>query len=371
MHNIKLTSSAIIWSANGLALLLALTPTGVQAGDPIDFSRGKAATPKTERGRLARELKPEGPEITSSLAGPEMVPPSASYSVRAASPKEAQRQKDAAMEKKNWMILDQGQLQEAREEEDTFGLGSSDGLEKEKTEADYWWSSQRGEDRKSQGSSRPGGSNRLPGQSRGAASRSSRAPATEDGDQRHMAADTADARSQIARQMDPKTLFSKGTTSSAGSSESATTRPTSDLFSKSTGLVGAGTGESSHSGRNELPGIGGALVHGSGLGLESRADSRSGAGGSLSSPFSPGLFNNGPRAAGGGFSSGSSFSSGFGDSSGAPGGIGGLGGGSGLSDPYGSRAGNSILGNSPSTFQQPNNSVGRSLRDERPKMPGQ
>jgi len=371
VHRIRTKLSPILWSAGALPLVLAVTPPSVHAGDPIDFSRGNTAPHKSERGRLARELKPEGPDITDGLTEPEVTAPSASYSVRAVSTKEARRQKDAALEKKNWMILDKGQLQESREEEESYGLGSADGLEKEKTEADYWWGPRNGDDRKDQGLFRPGGSTRLPGQSRGATSRTTRSPSAEEADQRRLATDTAEAKSQIARQMDPKSIFSRSASSGAASSDGGAARPANEIFSRPAGLGGVGNFESSRQERSDFSGVGGASAHGAGLGLDSRLDSKAGLGGSLSTPFSPGLFSTGPRAAGGGFSSGSSFSSGFGDSKSTFGGGSGLGGGTAMGDPYGSRGDNSIFGNSPSTFQQPNNSLSRSLRDERPKMPGQ
>ena len=239
MNSFKTTKLDTLRRVGALGFLLAGAALNGRAGDPIDFSRSPAVASKTERGRLARDLKPGGPDLRSALTGPEITAPSAEYSVRVVNPKEAKRQKDAAMEKKNWMVLDQGQLQEAREEEEAFGLGSSDGLEKEKTEADYWWSPKRGEERGNPGASRSSGANRPPGQSRGATARPSRAPTTEASEQRRMATDTAEARSQIAREMDPKSIFSRGASSASGSSGDPTSIHSTDIFKNAGGLSGA------------------------------------------------------------------------------------------------------------------------------------
>lgn len=107
------------------ALLVAFAVASgplLRAGEAIQFSREKNqpnAAPKTTS-RLPKEG--QGTLDGIQFRNPFQVAPSISPLNKPSDPREDRRKRNADLEKKNWMVYDQGELQERDDEEGAFGI---------------------------------------------------------------------------------------------------------------------------------------------------------------------------------------------------------------------------------------------------------
>ena len=132
--------AALAWALGGGA------SCGLFAGEPIVFSKQKSvAAPEAEtRGskerltELANKRTLDATDVGASRpssSGPRMVVPGRPDR------KAEKKLKDAKTEKENWVLYNPGDLQEAEEKRTEFGVG--EGIEKEQTTAEIWFSPKR------------------------------------------------------------------------------------------------------------------------------------------------------------------------------------------------------------------------------------
>jgi len=132
--------AALAWALGGGA------SCGLFAGEPIVFSKQKSvAAPEAEtRGskeRLTELANKQTLDATDvgvgrpSSSGPRMFVPGRPDR------KAEKKLKDAKTEKENWVLYNPGDLQEAEEKRTEFGVG--EGIEKEQTTAEIWFSPKR------------------------------------------------------------------------------------------------------------------------------------------------------------------------------------------------------------------------------------
>jgi hypothetical protein len=364
MTTLRQTRPKRHWSLFVAALLLAGVPVGLRAGEPIQFSNGKIL-PKAKQGsQLTKDIESSPGQGMGSQGmgskGFEMVVPF--YGLANLDPKEEKRRQEAMLEKQNWMILDQGELQEAREDEERFGL-RDDSIEKDRNVGDYWFSQTKDDADRGPGSGRGStATKRLPGQSRAlppGANRGQRgAPANrkepEGGTSGSSPAGSAGQGTHIADELNPHSLFS--TDRSSGSAGDKSALSFRDLFG------GSAADQNARVDSSPLKGLGSGQARSS-MGFDSRLDVKPPAALPAFTPAAPGSFDNSSRSLAGGSAfdqaaSGSSFRSGgsFGSAV------------DGAYSPSGSGFNSSY-----STPQPQNNQPVRTSRDffERPKLPGQ
>jgi hypothetical protein len=346
------------WPLFATALLLAAVPIGLLAGEPIQFTNGKALPKARQGSKLTRDIE-SGSDQGTSVKGFEIVLPS--YSASSLDPKEEKRRKEAALERKNWMILDQGELKEAREEDESFGIRESS-IEREKDAGDYWFSPKGDDANRGPGSGRGSGMTaRVPGQSRGmppGANRGQRAPpaSKEPEANRSALSGSTGQGAHIANELNLRTLFSPNRSGSAPM-EDKSALSLKDIFGASP------AGDNLRGDRSPMKGLGSSQSHSS-MGFDSRLDVKPPAALPAFAPTSPGLFDNSPRSPAGG----SAFDQTAGSSAFRSGGA------------FNSAAGNDSLSSRGSTFggglTTPQGQSGQrplTSRDyfDRPKMPGQ
>jgi hypothetical protein len=112
---------------------------GLIAGEPIQFSNGKSRSEPPSQDRLSKEKLAPLERVTSVNPNDEV--DSSRYLSRRRDPKEEKRRKLDELERKNWMVVDKGELQAKEEEETSFGIRDydADSLEKDKTATDIWF----------------------------------------------------------------------------------------------------------------------------------------------------------------------------------------------------------------------------------------
>jgi len=137
-------------------IIAAAAPGMLLAGDPIQFSYAKVAPTTSQRGKLTKGFESGRAESLGGGGSLEMIVPSISGGTL--DPKEERKRKETAMEKKNWMIFEQGHFQEQHEEEESLGVRPLDNLEKEKTASEYWFGPQSDDAGRAPGQSRSPGS---------------------------------------------------------------------------------------------------------------------------------------------------------------------------------------------------------------------
>jgi len=119
----------------------SLMTASLSAGEPIQFSKDKAKPEPGIPSKLATEKASpldRLPLLTpyDVRNGQGMLPGES----RKRDPNEEKRKKLADMERKNWMAVKEGELQEKEEEETSFGIRDYDAsLEKDQTAADIWF----------------------------------------------------------------------------------------------------------------------------------------------------------------------------------------------------------------------------------------
>jgi hypothetical protein len=121
-------------------------------GDAIQFSNRKSVGKTPQRSQLTKEIEQASPGRASNL-GTDLVAPD--FSLPVVDPKEEKRQKQAAFEKKNWMLVN-GQVDEDREVDEAFGIRSDEEFEKEGEQDSSWLSPLRDDRSRSQDSSSRG-----------------------------------------------------------------------------------------------------------------------------------------------------------------------------------------------------------------------
>lgn len=298
--------------------LLGTAPSALRAGEPIQFTNGKVLPKAKQGGKLTREFE-YSPDRGTAVEGLDMIIPS--FNLQSGDPKDEKRRKDNYLEKKNWMILDQGELSEAREDEERFGI-RDDSIEKDKEAGDFWFSPKGEESDRGPGSGRAATSGtRAPGQSRPlppGASRTQRPPAaskpqSDASASRSSALPGSQAQgAHVANELNLKSMFSperSGATAEGGQSS----------LSLKDILGGPAIGDNSRSERGSMKGLSGSQSR-SALNLDSRLDVRPPAALPAFSPAASSLFDSSSRSSGGnpafdqrsdssGFRSGGSFGS--------------------------------------------------------------
>ncbi len=133
------------WTILALAGAWLLIPS-LSAGEPIQFTREKAntspGTPTAAQLRLDKE-KGSALDRDPSASPYRAMSEQGFYSgeaLRGRDPKEEKRRKLAELERKNWMRVEKGELQEKEDEKTSFGVRDyDDSLENDQTEADLWF----------------------------------------------------------------------------------------------------------------------------------------------------------------------------------------------------------------------------------------
>ncbi len=165
MNNTCMISPLTIRQAARLLALAAFCSSAVslRAGDAIVFSNEKG---KTTPGK---EYKSGGGLFDSWQKAPPISPfndliPSMLPPIRNLDPKTARRLRNAEDEKRNWMILDPGELQDKDDQNNLFGVHDEnlDGLDEKHTGRDYTFYG-LAEPKSAGRSSRSGSQSRTPG----------------------------------------------------------------------------------------------------------------------------------------------------------------------------------------------------------------
>jgi hypothetical protein len=115
-----------------------------QAGEAIQFTPGKSKVATDLETSLSKE-RASGTLRRPGLGGAESVESALAASQRQGpqrTKREEKKAKNADIEKKNWIILDHGELQQKDEESSELGL-RSDSIEKERTVGEIWFTQSR------------------------------------------------------------------------------------------------------------------------------------------------------------------------------------------------------------------------------------
>jgi|KBSSwiStaDraftv2_1062776.scaffolds.fasta_scaffold332609_1 hypothetical protein len=135
----------------------------VSAGEAIDFSGAKSKVDSSLDNRLSKEkasaanrrgLTVDAQQSLEKVAQPQVVGPNR---------KEEKRRKDEELEKKTWILVDRGELQNSDKADANFGV-HDDAMESEKTAADIWFS--RKDDRSPKAPHQPSAGPRAPSSER-------------------------------------------------------------------------------------------------------------------------------------------------------------------------------------------------------------
>src|SRR5262245_51443922 len=97
-------------------IALSMMTAGLIAGEPIQFSNGKSRPEPPSLDRLSKEKLAPLERVTSVNPNDEV--DTSRYMSRRRDPKEEKRRKLDELERKNWMVVDKGELQ-AKEDEET------------------------------------------------------------------------------------------------------------------------------------------------------------------------------------------------------------------------------------------------------------
>lgn len=134
--------------------LTALAGT-LAAGEAIQFSSDKIKPAAASQNPLTKDrLVPQG-KLTITGASP-LDGASAGMRIdsrRRLDPKEEKRRENEKLEKENWMILDEGELQAQDEYDEVYGRSDFDS-DKRRTSGDIWFAANQGETAKSHGTQR-------------------------------------------------------------------------------------------------------------------------------------------------------------------------------------------------------------------------
>jgi len=125
-----------------VALLSVALSGGVQAGEAIQFSPAKGITGpdlenSTKKEKLTQLTRKRSLNVGDMMDVSGFAPLSTSPLDR----KGEKKLKNAKTEKENWVLLNQGELQEKDDQRSEFGVRdySGDGIEKEKTTGELWF----------------------------------------------------------------------------------------------------------------------------------------------------------------------------------------------------------------------------------------
>jgi len=132
--------AALAWALGGAV------SCGLFAGEPIVFSKQKSvAAPEADtRGtkeRLTELANKQTLDATDVGAGRPSSSAPRMFAPARPDRKTEKKLKDAKTEKENWVLYNPGDLQEAEEKRTEFGVG--EGIEKEQTTAEIWFSPKR------------------------------------------------------------------------------------------------------------------------------------------------------------------------------------------------------------------------------------
>ena len=128
-------SLAMKWlrAAIALAVMLSL-PVGLWAGEAIQFSNTKSHPDPNQKATLSGASRPG---LSLGSQGPlERLPPG--YQSRRRDPRAERKLQNAEDERKNWMVLEPGQLDAQDEEESGFGVREYD-LDKKNSKRSYFF----------------------------------------------------------------------------------------------------------------------------------------------------------------------------------------------------------------------------------------
>jgi len=118
------------------------------AGEPIQFAPGRSKVAPDLQNSLSQEkasVAVRGPKLVN-LHRPDMVERRDGVTRNR---REEKKAKNADLEKKNWLILKQGELQEKDDEGTELGV-RNDSIEKERTVGEIWFSPDRSDRSKAQ-----------------------------------------------------------------------------------------------------------------------------------------------------------------------------------------------------------------------------
>jgi hypothetical protein len=142
-----------------MALVFVWGVLNATGGERIQFPTQKTTLLPQTQNKLAKDKLSALERAPSANPYDVIVSPNAlNSSVPRRDHKDEKRLEKARMEKENWMILDQGELQEQEDEESVFGLRDYS-LEEEKSAADLWFGPK--EEADSKGSTRARGPNSI------------------------------------------------------------------------------------------------------------------------------------------------------------------------------------------------------------------
>jgi hypothetical protein len=246
---------AALWVAIALSVG---APAAVCGGEPIQFSNSKSVSSSPQRGQLTKQVEQTIPGRTLSLGGEMMMPGVASQAV---DPKEEKRQKQAAFDKKNW-ILDKDQIDEDRAADEAFGIRSEEEFEKDGEESNFWLSPMR-DDRSRSHDGLQSAMSRGSGQARGgtgqrpAPIRPSEAKDLDKGASKSSGPPGSAQAGRLASELGMRSIFSPGGSGGPSVGESAFS------FRDLSGANGIGDGERAT--RGPLVGLGAVPSRGGGF----------------------------------------------------------------------------------------------------------
>ncbi len=213
-------------SATALAIVLAM-PIGLRAGEAIQFSNARSHPDPNQK----QSLPGASPRTGFNLGthGPfDRVSPGL-YESRRRDPRAERKAQNAEDEKKNWMVLDRGQLDAEDEETSGFGIKSFDLDNNKNAKRDYFFAppeekgDRTGLPRQQVG--RVPRNNRVPPE--GSARESSRNPDQDENDAKGSQSVSKDGRpvgDHVSKDLDMKDLLAPGKANSIAPTEDRTTK---------------------------------------------------------------------------------------------------------------------------------------------------
>jgi hypothetical protein len=149
-----------------MALIGVWSVVNSLGGERIQFPTQKATILPQTQNKLAKDKLSALERAPSANPYDVIVSPGAlNSSVPRRDPKEEKRLEKARLEKENWMILDQGELQEQDDQESAFGLRDYS-LEEEKSAGDLWFGPKEADTKGSTRARGPNPISRNPSQGR-------------------------------------------------------------------------------------------------------------------------------------------------------------------------------------------------------------
>ena len=202
------------------AAAVVLAPLGLWAGEAIQFSNTKSRPdpnqiqkPPNEASRPGFDLQVRGPRDGINSG----------YQSRRRDPRALRKAQNAEDEKKNWMVLEPGQLDAEDEEKNAFGLKDYD-LEKPKKKRDYFFSPPEDKGDRAGGQS---GKNRNPPEG------VSRDLDQKDSDTKGSTKDDRTVGDHVSKELDLKDLLAPGKANSLAPSEDKTMKLWRDILGSS------------------------------------------------------------------------------------------------------------------------------------------